>query len=180
MKADIFYRIAIFICVLFVAGVFFAADSFCLELKSSAFEDGEIIPTLYTAKGEDISPALSWSDVPGGTRSFVLIMDDPDAPVKSWVHWIVYNIPPDMRGFEENVPKKKVLDNGIKQGTNSWRMVSYGGPCPPPGKTHRYIFKLYAVNIQVDLPAGASRKEVSSAIEGHILEKAELTGLFKL
>ncbi|MFQ5952284.1 MAG: YbhB/YbcL family Raf kinase inhibitor-like protein [Candidatus Omnitrophota bacterium] len=168
-----------FISLLFLAVFFFTSSVSALELRSDAFEDGEFIPERYTCKGEDVSPSLSWSGVPKGTKSFVLIMDDPDAPFGTWIHWVIYNIPADTTSFEEGVPNELVLEGGMKQGINSWRRAGYGGPCPPPGPAHRYIFKLYAVDTVPDLLPAATKRAVLQAIQGHILEMAQLIGLFK-
>jgi Raf kinase inhibitor-like YbhB/YbcL family protein len=179
MKTGMFFRIFVFICVLFLAGFLFAGSAFGLELWSTAFKNGEFIPARYTGRGEDVSPSLSWSGAPKETRSFVLIMDDPDAPMGTWVHWVVYNIPANIRRLEENVPPKAVLDNATTQGVTSFRRIGYGGPNPPPGPAHRYFFKLYAIDIKLDLPPGAIKSVVIRAIKGHVLEEAQLEGLFK-
>ncbi len=151
-----------------------------MELRSPAFKNGETIPVKYTCDGEDISPALSWSGAPAGTKSFVLIMDDPDAPMGTWIHWVVYNIPANVNSLPENVPPEKKLKDGTLQGKNSWGRIGYGGPCPPPPTgAHRYFFKLYAIDKILPLGPGATKKEVLKAIEGHILGKAELMGRYK-
>ncbi len=148
-----------------------------LEVTSSAFTQGNPIPARYSCKGEDISPPLTWSDPPAGTQSFVLIMDDPDAPMGTWVHWVIYNIPASARGLPENVPSDAQLPDGSVQGKNSWGRFGYGGPCPPSG-THRYFFKLYALDTTLDLPAGADKRTLESAMRGHILAQGELMGTF--
>jgi len=143
------------------------------ELTSSGFNRGDTIPDKYTCTGEDISPALSWNDPPDSTVEFALICDDPDVPVGVWSHWIVYSIPVDVRGIpegEKNIP-------GI-EGKNDFGRTNYGGPCPPPGKPHRYFFTLYALDTKVDLKVGATRKEILAAIDGHIIAKAELMGFY--
>ena len=132
----------------------------------------------YTGRGEDISPEMSWGDAPEGTKSFVLILDDPDAPMGSWVHWVVYNIPADVTVLEEDIPQVEVLDNGARQGTTSFGSVWYRGPAPPPGPAHRYIFTLYALDEMLELPSGAGKKEVLSAMKGHVLAQSEYMGLF--
>ena len=148
-----------------------------MELKSSAFKHMEKIPSKYTCDGPDISPPLSWSGVPSGTKSLVIIVDDPDAPMGTWVHWLVYNIPPEMEGLPENFPKVRETEQGIRQGITDFGRVGYGGPCPPSG-THRYFFKLYALDTTLNLPPGATKKQLLKAMEGHILAKAELVGLY--
>lgn len=150
-----------------------------LELKSSAFKANARIPSKYTCDGPDISPALSWDSAPEGTKSFSLICDDPDAPGGTWVHWVLYDLPPDVRGLPENVPKTKTLESGAKQGITDFRRIGYGGPCPPPGPAHRYFFKLYALDIKLNLPPGVTKQEVERAMEGHILGRAELVGLYQ-
>lgn len=149
-----------------------------MELKSEAFKPGEMIPTKYTCDGPDVSPSLTWSDPPAGTKSFALISDDPDAPVGTWVHWVMWNIPADARALEENVPKKESLPNETKQGTTDFRRIGYGGPCPPSG-THRYFFKLYALDTTLNLPASTTKKDLEKAMQGHILAQAELMGKYR-
>lgn len=149
-----------------------------LELKSSAFNNNEFIPVKYTCKGEDISPSLSWSGVPEGTKSFALICDDPDAPMGTWVHWVLYDIPAEKRNFSEGVSKQKILEDGSKQGMTDFRRIGYGGPCPPPGAPHRYFFKLYALDEMLNLQSGLTKRELLREIEGHIIEEAELMGKF--
>ena len=149
------------------------------ELKSSAFKNGESIPARYTGTGENISPPLEWSGSPEGTRSFALISDDPDAPMGTWVHWIVYDIPPDKNNLPEGVSKEKVLHDGSKQGRTSFLKIGYGGPYPPRGPAHRYFFKLYALDTKLDLKPGATKKILLKAMEGHIIEKVELMGRFQ-
>jgi Raf kinase inhibitor-like YbhB/YbcL family protein len=150
--------------------------SFVLETK--AFPKGGEIPARYTCSGDDVSPAVSWSGVPQGTKSFVLIVDDPDAPSGTFTHWIVYDLPAATHQLPENVSRTDDLSGGGRQGRNDFRRVGYGGPCPPAGKPHRYFFKLYALNAALNLPAGASRKDVEGAMRGRVLAQAELMGKF--
>jgi Raf kinase inhibitor-like YbhB/YbcL family protein len=140
-------------------------------LTSSAFVQGKPIPARYTCDGLDISPPLAWSDAPGGTQSFALIMDDPDAPGGTWVHWVLFNLPAQTRQLEERAAPQAV------QGRNSWGRPGYGGPCPPSG-THRYFFRLYALDTLLQLPAGAGKEQVLRAMQGHILAQAELMGVY--
>lgn len=147
------------------------------ELTSSAFVPGGPIPRQYTCDGEDISPPLEWSDPPAGTQSFALICDDPDAPVGIWVHWVLYNLPAETRSLSPAVPSDADLPGGGQQGKNSWRRLGYGGPCPPRG-THRYFFKLYALDTMLDLVAGANKERLLRAIEGHVLVQTELMGTY--
>ena len=148
-------------------------------LQTSAFEPGGEIPAQYTCSGTDISPQLTWSEVPAGTQALALIVDDPDAPSGTFTHWVLYNLPPQEKELRENLPKTEQLSNGALQGRNDFRRTGYGGPCPPPGKPHRYFFKLYALGTKLNLKAGATKSELEAAIKGHILAQAELMGKFK-
>lgn len=149
-----------------------------LALTSSAFESGETIPVKYTCDGPDVSPPLQWSTPPSGTRSLVLICDDPDAPVGTWVHWVLYGISADTTALPEGVPKEKMVLGTVRQGINDFRRIGYGGPCPPPGKPHRYYFKLYAVDVPTDFDSGLTKREILEKIEGHILAQGELMGKY--
>jgi Raf kinase inhibitor-like YbhB/YbcL family protein len=149
-----------------------------LTLTSGAFEPGATIPKKFTCDGPDVSPALAWNDPPAGTQSFALIGDDPDAPVGTWVHWVLYDLPASARSLPENVPKQEYLQDGSRQGRNDFRNIGYGGPCPPPGKPHRYFFKLYALDVKLNLKPGATKADVEKAIAGHILAQGELMGRY--
>lgn len=149
-----------------------------LTLTSSAFEAGGTIPKKFTCDGPDVSPALNWNDPPAGTQSFALIADDPDAPVGTWVHWVLYDLPADARSLVENMPKQEQLSNGACQGRNDFGKIGYGGPCPPPGKPHRYFFKLYALDAKLNLKAGAAKADAEKAMQGHILAQGELMGRY--
>ena len=151
-----------------------------LKLTSNGFEHGGTIPKKFTCDGPDVSPLLSWTDPPAGTQSFALIADDPDAPVGTWVHWVLYELPADTRSLAENLPKQEQLSNGARQGRNDFRRIGYGGPCPPPGGPHRYFFKLYALDAKLNLKAGAAKAEVERAAQGHILAQGELMGRYGL
>ena len=150
------------------------------KITSTAFKDGERIPDRFTCKGPDVSPELTWTTPPAGAKELVLIMDDPDAPIGTWTHWIIYNLPPETTGLPENVAKDTSLpsQSGARQGVTDFRRTGYGGPCPPPGKPHRYFFKLYALDKKLDLKPGASLGETSSALKGHILAETRLMGTF--
>lgn len=150
-----------------------------LELKSPAFTDKEYIPAKYTCQGEDISPPLIWTGAPAGVKSFALINDDPDAPSGDWVHWVIYDIPRDADGLPEGVPNTQNLPNGAKQSVNDGGDTGYGGPCPPPGKPHRYYFKLYALDIILNKPAGLSKTDLLKVMKGHILAEAQILGYYK-
>lgn len=148
-----------------------------ISLTSPAFQEGQTIPAEYTCDGENISPALAWGGPPAGTRSFVLIADDPDAPLGTWVHWLVYNIPADARSLPEAVPAAEKLSGGALHGSSSFRRLGYGGPCPPSG-THRYYFKLYALDILLDAEAGLDHKTLLALMDGHILAQGQLMGRY--
>ncbi|MGO9119629.1 MAG: YbhB/YbcL family Raf kinase inhibitor-like protein [Desulfomonilaceae bacterium] len=148
-----------------------------MEVKSTAFQDGAMIPKLYTCDGQDISPPLSWSGVPADAKSIALIMDDPDAPRGTWVHWVLFNIPPDTKSLAENIPRTASLPNGAKHGKNSWPKLGYGGPCPPGG-THRYYFKVYALEVVLNLNTGITVAQLLKAMEGHILAQGQLMGRY--
>ena len=148
-----------------------------LNLRSTAFTSGELIPRKYTCDGEDISPQLEWGDLPENVQSFALICDDPDAPVGTWIHWVLYNMPAETRVLPEAIPPDADLADNSRHGKNSWGRLGYGGPCPPGG-THRYFFKLYALDTVLDLAAGANKKQVLQAMEGHILAQTEVMGVY--
>lgn len=149
-----------------------------IKIKSPAFVPGGKIPGKYTCDGMDISPPLAWTSGPEGTKTFALICDDPDAPMGTWVHWVLFNLPADIIEFRENVPPERELESGAKQGTNDFRKIGYGGPCPPGG-THRYYFKLYALDTEINLEAGATKSELLKAMEGHILAEGQLMGRYE-
>jgi len=155
------------------------ASAMSFTLSSAAFPPGGEIPSKYACSGADVSPALSWNDPPAGTQSFALIADDPDAPVGTWVHWVAYDLPASARQLPEGVPKTEAIAGGGVQGQNDFRKTGYGGPCPPPGKPHRYYFKLYALDGKLNLKPGATKKVVEPAMEGHILAQAEVMGRFQ-
>lgn len=154
-----------------------AEVSMTIELTSPAFGQGEAIPTKYTCDGEDISPPLQWQNLPDGTESLAFIMDDPDAPRGTWVHWVLYDIPAAASELPENVAPANTVPGGGSQGTSSFRRVGYDGPCPPGG-SHRYFFKLYALDSRLDLAAGATKEQLLAAMEGHILAQGELMGAY--
>jgi Raf kinase inhibitor-like YbhB/YbcL family protein len=149
-----------------------------MDLKSASFENGGMIPARYTCDGKNVSPALEWHSVPASTKSIAIIADDPDAPMGTWVHWVYYNIPPETTSLPENVPLQDHPYSGGIQGTNDFGKTGYGGPCPPGG-THRYYFKIYALDAMLDLGPGATKKQILKAMEGHILDQARLMGKYK-
>lgn len=153
-----------------------------LTLKSTVFEDGASIPAMYTCKGNDISPPLSWENVPATAQSLVLIVDDPDAPDPSapkttWVHWVLYNIPPDTTELIEHTTTAN-LPLGTKEGVNDWSRTGYGGPCPPIGR-HRYFHKLYALDKVLDKLNNPTKAELEAAMQGHIIAHAQLIGTYQ-
>jgi Raf kinase inhibitor-like YbhB/YbcL family protein len=148
-------------------------------LTSTAFENGGWIPKKYTCDGPDGSPALTWGEPSTGTQSFALIVDDPDAPSGTWVHWVLYNLPGRARALPEGLPTDRELPDGTRQGRNSSGKTGYSGPCPPRGAIHRYFFKLYALNSEMNLPPGATKSELEEAITNHVVARAEILGRFQ-
>jgi Raf kinase inhibitor-like YbhB/YbcL family protein len=163
-----------FLFILIFSIPIYGGDS--MKIFSNSFKNNEYIPKKFTCEGLDVSPHLQWENVPDGTKSYVLIVDDPDAPVGIWVHWVVYNIPANIKSFTENINFKNTQ---IKQGLNDFGKLNYGGPCPPRGKPHRYFFKIYAVDIPTDFKEGLTKNEIINKISSHIIDEAELIGLFK-
>lgn len=151
-----------------------------MRLTSEAFEDGGTIPRRYTCDDEDVSPALEWEGAPEGTVSFALVVHDPDAPRGDWVHWVIYDIPAHFDGLPEEIGPARRLDNlgEAAQGKNDFGRIGWGGPCPPPGKPHRYVFTLSALGARLGLEPGANREKVEEAARNHALAKATLTGRF--
>jgi len=148
-------------------------------VSSTAFREGEKIPVNYTCDGQDVSPELTWSESPEQTEVFALIVDDPDAPGGVFTHWVLFNIPKDTHRFGEGIPIQEQLENGAFQGRNGFGGIGYGGPCPPQGSVHRYQFTLYALDQRLNLKAGASKKQVIDAMQGHILAQGQLTGTYQ-
>jgi Raf kinase inhibitor-like YbhB/YbcL family protein len=154
------------------------AGGVAVKLTSLVFTEGNMIPSKYTCDGQGISPPLSWSDVPASARSLALIADDPDAPAGTWVHWVIFNLPATLSGLPEQVPRDKAPNVGGVQGTNSWPAIGYGGPCPPSG-THRYFFKLYALDSELNLTSSATAGNVQAAMKGRVLAEAQLMGRYQ-
>jgi Raf kinase inhibitor-like YbhB/YbcL family protein len=150
-----------------------------IELTSAAFEDGGTIPLKYTCDGTDVSPPLEWSGVPEGTKSLALICDDPDAPMGTWVHWVIYGLRAGATSLPEGVPADKVVGDGGSQGKNDFKTIGYGGPCPPGGKPHRYFFKLYALDVELDLEPGVRKKDLEKAMKEHVLAQGQLVGRYQ-
>ena len=149
-----------------------------MQITSSAFIEEGMIPSKYTCDGQNISPPLAWTDAPAGTKSFALICDDPDAPMGTWVHWVAWNIPPTISKLDENITAQKESANGMKQGNNSWPEIGYGGPCPPSG-THRYYFKLYALDALLEIKPGATKEQLLKGMKGHILAEGHVMGKYQ-
>lgn len=149
------------------------------QLTTTAFQKDGFIPVKFTCDGADVSPALAWNDPPAGTQSFALIVDDPDAPAGTWVHWVLYDLPASTRGLPEGLTKSRELPDGSRQGQNDFRKIGYNGPCPPRGSAHRYFFKLYALDIKTNLSAGATKSELERAMKGCILAQSEIVGRFQ-
>ena len=150
--------------------------SFALEAGS--FRNGGEIPKRYTASGQDVSPELSWRDAPDGTRSLALIVEDPGAPQGTFTHWVLWKIPAGERGLPEGQPRRSVLANGAQQGINDFNRIGYTGPCPPQGKLHHYVFRLYALDVEADPGMGATRSRLEQVMSGHVLAQAEWVGTF--
>jgi Raf kinase inhibitor-like YbhB/YbcL family protein len=149
-----------------------------IQMTSADFSAGETIPKKFTCDGPDVSPQLKWDPPPARTQSFALIMDDPDAPAGTWVHWVLYDLPANTLKLPEGVAKQEELASDARQGRNDFGKIGYGGPCPPPDKPHRYFFKLYALDAKLGLKAGATKADVERAMKGHILGQAELMGTY--
>jgi Raf kinase inhibitor-like YbhB/YbcL family protein len=150
-----------------------------IQISSTAFAAGQPIPQKHSYEDKNLSPALQWSGVPPETKSLALICDDPDAPMGTWVHWVIYDLPAATAGLAEGVPQSSELANGVKQGVNDYKKIGYGGPCPPPGKPHRYFFKLYALDTMPDLKPGATKADLLKTMEGHIVAEGQLMGTFQ-
>jgi Raf kinase inhibitor-like YbhB/YbcL family protein len=148
-----------------------------IKLTSAAFREGDYIPKKYTCDGENVSPPLEWGGIPAETKSIALICDDPDAPMGTWVHWVIFNIPSSTNKLSEKIPSDKVLEDGATQGNNDFRKIGYGGPCPPDG-THRYFFKIYALDKRIELAPGATKAELLHEMNGHILAEGKLMGRY--
>ncbi|MBU0507708.1 YbhB/YbcL family Raf kinase inhibitor-like protein [bacterium] len=149
-----------------------------LVIASDVFQNGAAIPKKFTCDGQDKSPPLKWSGVPENAKSLALICDDPDAPMGTWTHWVLWNMPPSTPSLPEGVPPDSILPGGIRQGLNSWPKSGYGGPCPPPGKPHRYLFTLFVLDAELELPVGANKAGLEAAMKGHILAQAEVMGTY--
>ena len=150
-----------------------------MKVTSKAFREGEMIPKQYTCEGANLSPQLAWGDVPEKTKSIALIVEDPDAPGKTFIHWVAFNIPASARELPENVPAQENISGGGRQGMNDFKKVGYGGPCPPSGSAHRYYFKLYALDTELNLDSSATKDQLLKAMEGHVLGEGQLMGKYQ-
>ena len=176
-RYEIGKTLIVFSYFLLLTSRIYASSGF--ELTSPAFQEGEMIPEVYTCDGKNSSPPLNWTAPPQETRSFVLVVEDPDAPGGLWTHWILFNLPPTIMNIPEGLPAIRNLANMERHGNNDFKQLGYGGPCPPPGATHRYVFKFYALDNAPNLEIGATRAEILAAVEGHVLASAELTGRYE-
>ncbi|HTV62558.1 MAG TPA: YbhB/YbcL family Raf kinase inhibitor-like protein [Verrucomicrobiae bacterium] len=150
-----------------------------MTLTSPAFAEGQAIPKKYSGQGENISPPLNWSGAPAGVKSFALIVEDPDAPMGTFTHWVIFNLPPDTTVLQANVPTSETLADGARQGENDFGRTGYGGPMPPGGNPHRYYFKIFALDTLLDLEPGASEKQLLKAVREHVLAEGQLMGTYQ-
>lgn len=151
---------------------------FPIQVRSISFSEGAAIPQEFTCDGADVSPDLHWTTVPGRTKSLAVVMHDPDAPV-DFTHWLAYNIPPDTRRLAAGASPHSGMPKGSDEGVNDFRRLGYGGPCPPPGRPHHYIFNIYALDVRLALPAAPRRAELESAIGPHVIAEGRITGLYQ-
>lgn len=149
-----------------------------MRVRSPAFEEEGMLPRKYSCQGEDISPPLEWDSVPAGAKSLALICDDPDAPMGTWVHWVVFNMPPDLRALHEGMPKAEKIEGGAVQGMNDFGKIGYGGPCPPGG-THRYLFRLYALDAKLALKGRVTKARLLKEMKGHVIAEGTLIGKYR-
>jgi hypothetical protein len=149
------------------------------KISSASFPNGGDIPKKYTCDGADISPELSWSEPPQGTKSFTIIAEDPDAPAGTWTHWVLFDVAEATTSLAENVNKIDELPGGERQGRNDFRKIGYNGPCPPPGKPHRYFYRIFALSEKLNLEPGTGKPEVEKAMEGRVLGQAEWMGKYQ-
>jgi len=154
-------------------------ETMSIQITSAAFADGQPIPAKYTCDGDDASPPLQWTNAPANTKSFALIADDPDAPMGTWVHWVAYDLSPIANALPEGVAKSQYIAGNAMQGLNDFHRLGYGGPCPPPGKPHRYFFKIYALDTVLNLKPGLTKKELLKVTNGHVLAEGRLIGTYQ-
>lgn len=176
---------AVFLLAGFTALSAAAKKKSTLRMESPNFNKGQVLPDKYTCAGANISPAIHWKGAPPKTKTFALLCEDPDAPMQTWVHWVIFNIPVSINApnftyeLAEGYPRTETQGNGIIQGTNDFKKIGYDGPCPPAGGPHRYYFELYALDCSLHLGAGALKSQVMGAMKGHILEKTQIMGTFR-
>jgi Raf kinase inhibitor-like YbhB/YbcL family protein len=182
-RMNLFFAAALMICLVTACGAndqkFADKATMSIQVTSAAFATGQPIPQKYTCDGEDVSPPLQWTNAPTDVKSFALITEDPDAPGGIWTHWVLYNLPATATALAESTPKSPELADGARQGQNDFRKTGYNGPCPPPGKAHRYFFKIYALDAALNLPPGATRRELLDAMNGHVLAQGQLMGTYQ-
>ena len=154
--------------------------SAAMTLSSAGFQNEAAIPRRFSCQGDNISPALSWTDIPQGTQSFALVCEDPDAPGGTFIHWVIWNIPATEKGLAEHIPTSDSLPNGVRQGINSGKKIGYMGPCPPAGNAHRYYFRLYALDTKLDLSGEVTRDKLISAVHDHVLGEGEIMGTYQV
>jgi len=181
MKRMRFEKLAIVMCGILFLGITLAAggDAMTFTMTSQAFQKGGWIPPRYTCDGKDLSPDLAWSGAPDGTKSFALICEDPDAPMGTWIHWIIFNLPARTTALPVGVPTTGELADGARQGLNDFHRIGYGGPCPPKGPAHRYFFTLYALDTKLPLKPGIKKKDLMRAMQGHVLSETSLMGRYQ-
>lgn len=150
-----------------------------MQLRTSAFKPGDNVPLPFTCDGANVSPPLTWTAPPDGTESLAVIVDDPDAPHRTWTHWLVYNVPPTERELSEAIAPRSELASGAQQGRNDFGDVGYGGPCPPPGRPHRYFFRVFALDTQLTFPTAPSREQIDRAMRGHVLASGQIMGHYR-
>jgi len=168
----------LFVTLLLMTSVGAEDHAMPFNISSPSFSNGGDIPRKFTCDGADVSPQLSWTEPPPGTKSFALLVDDPDAPVGNWNHWVMWSLPPALRSVPEGVPKTERLADGSQQGRNDFHKTGYNGPCPPQGKPHRYYFKLFALDNTLELKPAATKHDLERAMKGHILAHAEWMGRY--
>jgi Raf kinase inhibitor-like YbhB/YbcL family protein len=168
------FDVSIFTFTISIGGI-----GMSFHLSCPRFGAGETIPREFTGEGADHSPPLNWTYPPAGTQSFALVCEDPDAPRGTWIHWVLFNIPAEQRSLEEHVPALEELPTTARHGITDFKTYGYGGPAPPPGKPHRYFFRLYALDSLLKLPAGSTRSQLTAEMNGHILGEATLMGVYK-
>ncbi len=162
-----------------IAGAAQQSERTTMQVTSAAFAEGQPIPAKYTCDDKNVSPPLKWEGVPSGAKTLAIIADDPDAPGGTWVHWVLYELPASTVELSEDLPKSQYISGGARQGLNDFKHLGYGGPCPPPGKAHRYFFKIYALDAQLGLKPGANKKELEHAMQKHVLGQGQLMGTYK-